>query len=323
MTDRALDQSRPVSWAVLLLAFFAWAAAGALMQAAPVGRRAVHAVAQATGGWVNTTLLTSALTLAAVLAVVLGVGRLRMCHLGLARGGVVPGLAGAVALWLAWQASLFVAALIETGGIRIGRRWTDFDASMAIGMLLAMLFVGLSEEVWFRGVLLVQLRQKFSRLLGGRPRVGLVLALVITSLLFGAVHLWGAVGGSPVRALLFHGVNGLIFALLFLYSGNLWFVAAVHGLGNWGMGMPLFETSVAPVYVLLGLKASLVAAWAIRDRRARSAARRVAGSEAIREEDSIITTENGFRDITYLPPGTSPDSHIEMLVKGSAPADQA
>lgn len=44
---------------------------------------------------------------------------------------------------------------------------------------------------------------------------------------------------------------------------------------------------------------------------------------AVREEDSIITAENGFTGITYLPPGTSPDSHIEMLVKGTGPADPA
>lgn len=39
---------------------------------------------------------------------------------------------------------------------------------------------------------------------------------------------------------------------------------------------------------------------------------------AIREEDSIITPENGFQNIQYLPPGTSPDSFIEMLVRGTA-----
>jgi hypothetical protein len=44
---------------------------------------------------------------------------------------------------------------------------------------------------------------------------------------------------------------------------------------------------------------------------------------AVREEDSIITAENGFTGITYLPPGTSPDSHIEMLVKGTGPAAEA
>ena len=44
---------------------------------------------------------------------------------------------------------------------------------------------------------------------------------------------------------------------------------------------------------------------------------------AVLEEDSIITSENGFTGITYLPPGTSPDSYIEMLVKGSGQTDQA
>lgn len=43
---------------------------------------------------------------------------------------------------------------------------------------------------------------------------------------------------------------------------------------------------------------------------------------ALREEDSIITAENGFTGITYLPPGTSPDSYIDMLVKGTGPAGQ-
>lgn len=42
---------------------------------------------------------------------------------------------------------------------------------------------------------------------------------------------------------------------------------------------------------------------------------------SVREEDSIITPANGFTGITYLPPGTSPDAFIEMLVKGRAPAD--
>ena len=41
---------------------------------------------------------------------------------------------------------------------------------------------------------------------------------------------------------------------------------------------------------------------------------------AIPEEESIITPENGFRDITYLPPGTSPESFIDKLLRGEAPA---
>ena len=40
---------------------------------------------------------------------------------------------------------------------------------------------------------------------------------------------------------------------------------------------------------------------------------------SVAEADSIITPENGFRDITYLPPGSSPDGYVEMLLKGQSP----
>jgi hypothetical protein len=43
---------------------------------------------------------------------------------------------------------------------------------------------------------------------------------------------------------------------------------------------------------------------------------------AIHEDESIITRENGFTNITHLPPGTSPDSFIEMLVNGQVQAGE-
>jgi hypothetical protein len=43
---------------------------------------------------------------------------------------------------------------------------------------------------------------------------------------------------------------------------------------------------------------------------------------AVAEEDSIITPENGFHAIVHLPPGTSPDGYVEMLLKGQLPAGQ-
>jgi len=43
---------------------------------------------------------------------------------------------------------------------------------------------------------------------------------------------------------------------------------------------------------------------------------------AVAEEDSIIRPENGFRNITHLPPGSSPDGYIEMLLNADGPAAQ-
>ena len=37
---------------------------------------------------------------------------------------------------------------------------------------------------------------------------------------------------------------------------------------------------------------------------------------SIREDESVITTENGFTGITFLEPGVSPDAFIEALVRG-------
>jgi hypothetical protein len=43
---------------------------------------------------------------------------------------------------------------------------------------------------------------------------------------------------------------------------------------------------------------------------------------AVLDDESIITPENGFKNITYLPPGTSPDGFIEMLLDGRAEAGE-
>lgn len=45
------------------------------------------------------------------------------------------------------------------------------------------------------------------------------------------------------------------------------------------------------------------------------------GGGSIREEDSIITPENGFTNITRLPPGVSPDMFIEALIRGEVEPD--
>lgn len=43
---------------------------------------------------------------------------------------------------------------------------------------------------------------------------------------------------------------------------------------------------------------------------------------AIREDESIITAENGFGNITHLPAGVSPDGYIESLLRGRTAAGE-
>lgn len=87
-----------------------------------------------------------------------------------------------------------------------------------ITLLIMWLTAAFAEEVAFRGYLL-------NRLADG---VGWPLALVITTALFGWVHL-GAGAASALEAL----VTGLMFGLVYLAnSRNLWTAVLAHGVSN-------------------------------------------------------------------------------------------
>jgi len=43
---------------------------------------------------------------------------------------------------------------------------------------------------------------------------------------------------------------------------------------------------------------------------------------SVPQDESVITPENGFRNIVVLEPGVSPDGYIEMLLAGDLPPGQ-
>ena len=76
------------------------------------------------------------------------------------------------------------------------------------------------EEMFFRGYL-------FNRItdLAGTQRIGILIALMGTSLLFGAAHAYQGISGVVDTAL-----AGLLLGLLYLYAGrNLWLPILTHG----------------------------------------------------------------------------------------------
>lgn len=76
-----------------------------------------------------------------------------------------------------------------------------------------LLIVSFSEELLFRGLLLNQLIQ----------RVGIVLALIISSAVFGLVHWPGGTAYMILAAL-----TGIAYGLAFIASGRLWVAMLVH-----------------------------------------------------------------------------------------------
>ncbi len=95
-------------------------------------------------------------------------------------------------------------------------KWTDiiFDVRSLFLSLGTILFVAFYEELIFRGYLLSNLMNSFSKWI----------ALGISALLFMAFH-WNGTGFFPLINTL---IIGLILGLNYLYTGNLWFSVFFH-----------------------------------------------------------------------------------------------
>ncbi|MDC9593943.1 CPBP family intramembrane glutamic endopeptidase [Xenorhabdus sp. IM139775] len=96
------------------------------------------------------------------------------------------------------------------GGLSVELHLPNWLPAFVIANLF---FVSLAEEALFRGYI----QQKLSQWMNP------YLALVITSLLFGAAHF---AGGSLL--MIFATLAGLIYGLAWLWSGRLWVAVAVH-----------------------------------------------------------------------------------------------
>ncbi|WP_324020704.1 CPBP family intramembrane metalloprotease [Pantoea sp. JZ29] len=116
------------------------------------------------------------------------------------------------AWWLAPVAAvpLLLGSAVLLGGLAVETHLPDWLGSFALANLF---FVSLAEEAFFRGYLQQRLRQKW----GG------VIALLVTALLFGLAH---ASGG--VLLMIFAALAGLIYGLVWHWSGRLWLATAFH-----------------------------------------------------------------------------------------------
>lgn len=112
----------------------------------------------------------------------------------------------------------------------------DFDLTGMLEWLMLFLSVGVGEELVFRGIVF--------RLLAERWNVAV--ALVISSLIFGFVHLsnedatvWSSIA-IAIEA-------GLVLGAAYAVSGNLWFPIGIHWAWNYMQGVVLgFDVSGKP-----------------------------------------------------------------------------
>jgi uncharacterized protein len=189
-------------------------------------------------------LLIPSLVLLAMAVVSLAVRRRGVGSLGLrrlSRGWRVAGVVFALTvLWSAFQLSVTMPIANHLSGHPQDLDAFD-DLQGNVGQLVAFLALGwvlgaLVEEVAYRGYLLTRIRQAV-----GHGRGGVVLAVLLSSLLFGAAHSEQGLVGVAVVTL-----DGVFFCALRYRFQTVWASVLAHGFNN-SVGFVTFFVT-GPVY---------------------------------------------------------------------------
>lgn len=111
--------------------------------------------------------------------------------------------------------------------------WTDLTVAPVwiVWFAIECLMIGWFEELVFRGAILSAWAER-----GKRTKQGLFLAVVGSSALFGLIHLLNLTAGAGlVPTLLQVGYSfgmGMLWAVVYLKTGNLWYPILLHALYN-------------------------------------------------------------------------------------------
>jgi membrane protease YdiL (CAAX protease family) len=154
------------------------------------------------------------------------------------------------------KAGLYAALFCTASGL-LYIRFADLPAASSTWLLAVNAFlVGVEEELLFRGILLAALL----------PRIGLLRAIVVSSLLFAGVHLLntGAQGTPDLSQFIGAGLIALPFAVLRLRTGSLLPPILLHAAFNYAAFVSHFdEPGSIRAIVQWGLT-GLLLAWGAR-----------------------------------------------------------
>lgn len=113
----------------------------------------------------------------------------------------------------------------------------SFQPVMFVNILIGCIFIGIVEEFSFRGLMFGGLLQKF-----GNTKKGIVLAAVISGMIFGFAHVMDSViggevidAGTAATAILktFQcAIFGIILAFIYYKTRNIYVVALLHALDD-------------------------------------------------------------------------------------------
>lgn len=220
-------------------------------------------VTDLTAGLVNRTLQGNALLLVVVVGLlILRLGGLRVRDIGLLWSQLPLGIAVTAGIWVLVQGIQAASAQMLNGTVEPAAEWSEWGITAVLGALVGQLLGNaLYEELVYRGFLftqiLLQLRQRWPTSVH-RP---LVIALLISQILFATRHIPSALAGGMTAIdmtldLIRLTVLGILLALLYVRTANLFIVIGVHALMN--APTALFSSTVIDASMLVILLAILL-----------------------------------------------------------------
>ena len=95
--------------------------------------------------------------------------------------------------------------------------------------VITMFLIGFNEEMVFRGMLLNLFLDKF-----GNSKKGILTSVIASGVIFGSVHLTNIFSGVSVGSAIIQAIEaallGILFAEIYLRSGNIWITVIAHAL---------------------------------------------------------------------------------------------
>ena len=234
----------------------------------------------ATYGLVQGTLVYSILLFIVVVFIGMGLwgGELRASDIGLAASKLPTGLLVTFGGWAALHLIVLIITLSRDPALSIGTAWKTGRWTWEIGLFTnQILGNALVEELMFRGFLIPQLYLKFSGTRDQTRWIPLVGAIVVSQLYFALIHIPNLhnlsipVGGGSVGMLAAIFVTGVVQAVLYLRTGNLFVGVGFHALVN--APTLLMQSAIPPEPIVFGLMLVVLVAWPWFSKQKRSSAR--------------------------------------------------
>jgi membrane protease YdiL (CAAX protease family) len=232
-------------------------------------------ISRATQGFIQPTLILAVpAILIQIVWLLIYAGGLRPADIGFVPSRIWSGVVFTMALWLIVNAGLAVSDFVNHSPLVIDDSWSKLGVLRKVGRFIGQIFGNTPlEEITFRGFLLVQLALTFRPL--GQTRA-LVIALIVSQSIFGLMHVPLLIANGyhdflKISFLLVEdSIFGLIYAIVYLATKNLFMSMGTHALVNEGMQVLSGSTSVYQdfdVLPCLALVASLLWWWYVHSSR--------------------------------------------------------